>query len=1036
VTRGGRLLKNVELAKRLRYLTLACFKNTPVVLLAAFHFSNTSLFSQEAAQVAPYTGISGLRSLPGHIPRWANSNNFERWVSPDRMMGQMTVVLSRTAEQEQALEKLLSDQQNPASTNHHRWLTPTELGERFGPSTEDIESISEWLQAQGLRLNWVSPSRTSIGFSGTARAVGRAFHTDMRYYRVHGALRFSVSSAPAIPEALAPLVKAVRGLSTLDERPLHHATTARSSSPELTAGNSAYYLAPADFATIYDLPDDLTGAGITIGIVGLSRTDFADLENFRQLTGSTFGNPAEIVPTAFGGVDPGPALTSPPAQGVATDDQAEATLDVLRAGSVAPGASLLLVVATADSGGIGADAEYLVDTDPVPVQILSMSFGACESDNLPAVAYWNSLFKNAAAEGISVLVASGDSGASGCDSDFSTPPVNPSPNSPNFLCSSSYATCVGGTELSDAGDPSLYWSPTNGSGFSSALGPIPEGAWNEPLNSDAMPQVAASGGGVSAVIPTPAWQVGAGVPAARSGRYTPDISFSASGHDGYFGCFAAGGGNCVVGAGGYFYFNVFAGTSASVQDMAGVAALLDQKLGSAQGDLSPGLYRLAANTPSAFHDVTVATSGVTNCDTTSPSMCNNSIPGPASSSGGQAGFPVTVGYDEVTGLGSLDVAVFVENYVGVPAAPVAWRFIPVTPCRVADTRNAAGPFGGPALGAGAIREFDIPQGGCKIPGNAVAYSLNVTVVPDASLKYLTLWPSGQEQPYVSTLNSDGRVKADAAIVPAGDSGGVSVYVTDPTEVVLDIDGYFVPSATATALAFYPVTPCRVADTRNPAGPLGGPFLSAGGSRAFPMQSSNCTLPASAQAYSLNVTAIPHSTLKYLTLWPSGKEQPQVSTLNSSTGAVTANAAIVAAGNNGEISVFVSDAADVALDVNGYFAPAVSGGLSLYAAMPCRVIDTRPVAFTGTTMVSVEGSRCAPPAAGAYVLNATAVPADPLNYLTLWAASTSQPHVSTLNAPDEAITSNMAIVPANSGAIEAHADGTTNLVLDIFGYFAP
>lgn len=1007
-----------------------------MMLVAAFLFSNTSLYSQEATQVPPYTGTAGLRSLPGHVPGWANSDNFERPVSPDRMMGQMTVVLSRSAGQEQALETLLSDQQNPASTNYHHWLTPTELGQRFGPSTEDIESVSEWLQAQGLRVNWVSPSRMSIGFSGTAEAVGSVFHTDMRYYRVHGALRFSVSSPPAIPEALAPLIKAVRGLYTLDERPLHHATTARSYSPELTAGSNTYYIAPADFATIYDLPENLTGAGVTIGIVGLARTDFADLENFRELTGSTFGDPTEIVPTAFGGVDPGPALTSPPAEDVSTDDQAEATLDVLRAGSVAPGANLLLVVATSESGGIGADAEYLVDTYPAPAQIVSISFGACESDSLAAVSYWDSLFKNAAAEGISILVASGDSGASGCDADFSTPPVSPSPNSPNVLCSSSYATCVGGTEFNDVSDPSLYWSPSNGPGFSSALGYIPEGAWNEPLNSDAMPQVAASGGGVSAVIPTPAWQVGAGVPAARSGRYTPDVSFSASGHDGYFACFAAGGGNCVVGAGGYFYFSVFAGTSAAVQDMAGVAALLDQKLGSAQGDLNPGLYRLTANTPSAFHDVTVATSGVTNCDISTPSICNNSIPGPASLSGGQPGFPVTVGYDEVTGLGSLNVAVFVENYVGAPAAPAAWRFIPVTPCRVADTRNAAGPFGGPALGAGASREFDIPESACNIPDSAVAYSLNLTVVPDASLKYLTLWPSGQRQPYVSTLNSDGRVKANAAIIPAGNNGGVSVYVTDPTQVVLDIDGYFVPSATASGLAFYPVTPCRVADTRQTEGPLGGPFISAGGSRAFPLQSGNCKLPASAQAYSLNVTAVPHTTLGYLTIWPTAETQPYVSTLNASTGAVTANAAIVAAGNGGEISVFVSDAADVVLDVNGYFAPPASGGLSLYATMPCRVIDTRPLPFTGTTAVSVLGSSCAPPAAEAYVLNATAVPAGPLNYLTFWASGASQPYVSTLNAHDGAITSNLAIVPANNGAIEAYADGTTNLVLDIFGYFAP
>ncbi len=366
------------------------------------------------------------------------------------------------------------------------------------------------------------------------------------------------------------------------------------------------------------------------------------------------------------------------------------------------------------------------------------------------------------------------------------------------------------------------------------------------------------------------------------------------------------------------------------------------------------------------------------------------------------------------------------------------QFVAVTPCRVADTRNPAGPFGGPEPGKGAIREFDIPQSACGIPSTAVAYSLNVTVVPDGFLNYLTLWPTGQTQPNVSTLNSDGRVKANAAITPAGTNGGVSVFVSDPTQVILDIDGYFVPAGTASALAFYPLAPCRVADTRGATGPLGGPFLSGGAAgRAFPVQSSACNIPSTAKAYSLNVTAVPHKTLNYLTTWPTGQTQPNVSTLNSSTGAVTANAAIVPAGSSGEISVFVYDDADVILDVDGYFAPPATGGLSLYTVTPCRVIDTRPTAFSGTKTVNVEGSTCAPPAtAQGYVLNATVVPPGALNYLTLWPAGATQPNVSTLNADDGAITSNMAIVPTTNGSIDAFAYNPTNLILDISSYFAP
>jgi hypothetical protein len=242
---------------------------------------------------------------------------------------------------------------------------------------------------------------------------------------------------------------------------------------------------------------------------------------------------------------------------------------------------------------------------------------------------------------------------------------------------------------------------------------------------------------------------------------------------------------------------------------------------------------------------------------------------------------------------------------------------------------------------------------------------------------------------------------------------------------------------SSALAFYPLTPCRIADTRNAAGPLGGPSIGAGSSRAFPILSSSCNIPSTAKAYSLNITAVPHKTLGYLTTWPTGQSEPNVSTLNAPTGAITANAAIVPAGSSGEVSIYTSDASDVILDINGYFAPSGAGGLSLYAVTPCRVLDTRPNAFNGVHAVNVEGSTCAPPStAQAYVLNATVLPPGELIYLTLWPAGEAQPNVSTLNAIDGAITSNMAIVPTTNGSIDAFSSNSTNLILDLSSYFAP
>lgn len=370
------------------------------------------------------------------------------------------------------------------------------------------------------------------------------------------------------------------------------------------------------------------------------------------------------------------------------------------------------------------------------------------------------------------------------------------------------------------------------------------------------------------------------------------------------------------------------------------------------------------------------------------------------------------------------------------------RFIPAAPCRVADTRNPAGPFGGPFLSANTTRGFTIPSSACNIPATAQAYSVNVTVVPHTTLGFLTMFPCGQPLPLASTLNSfDGRVKAGAAIIPAGTSGSICAFVTNDTDLIIDINGYFVPATDVTALAFYPVTPCRLADTRLATGPLGGPSLGGNSPRSLPILSSPCNVPPAAQAYSLNFTVVPRGPLGFLTTWPTGQAQPLVSTLNAPGGAVTANAAIVPAGTGGAISVFATNDTDLVVDINGYFAPMAAGGLSLSNVTPCRVLDTRNPSgsppFNGTLNVNVAGSSCAPPTtAQSFVLNATVVPPGPLGFLTLWPQGGTQPLVSTLNAQDGAVTSNMAIVPTTNGSISAFVPNPTHLILDISGYFAP
>jgi uncharacterized repeat protein (TIGR03803 family) len=369
------------------------------------------------------------------------------------------------------------------------------------------------------------------------------------------------------------------------------------------------------------------------------------------------------------------------------------------------------------------------------------------------------------------------------------------------------------------------------------------------------------------------------------------------------------------------------------------------------------------------------------------------------------------------------------------------QFVAVAPCRLIDTRN-----GNPIQG-GTSQNFTIPQlGGCGIPSSAAAYSLNVTVAPHGPLGYLTIWPQGEIQPYVSTMNStDGRIKANAGIVPSGNNA-VSVYVSDTTDVILDIDGYFTTPNSQT-YEFYPLTPCRVVDTRVGSGfppALGPPSLQAQTPRDLPILSSSClngiTNPL---AYSFNVTVVPSPAgqpLGYLTVWPTGQTQPYVSTLNNPTATVVANAAIVPAASNGDVDVYAYNSTDLIIDINGYFAAPGQNGLSLYPVAPCRVLDTRNnngQPWQGQRVANVEGSPCAPPNnAKSYVFNATVAPPGSMPYLALWPDGQQQPIVSTLNAYDGFITSNMAIVPTTNGSIDAYAAGLTQLILDISGYFAP
>lgn len=652
-------------------------------------------------------------TLAGQQVGWtATAEDLGPLPAGERLSG-LTLALKRSPERQRAYDDLLRAQQDPASPHYRQWLTPTAIGMRFGASQADIDALTDWLNERGLKVEGVANNRLRINFSGAATAVEAAFGTALHRYRAKDGPRVANTQAPSIPSAFAAAVQSVIGLNTIRFRPAHRRIGTASTHPAGPqpagslcdgAGPCRYVLFPADFETIYNLrpaqQQGLDGTGQSIAIVARARIFDPDMKNFQARAGLATRYPQVVIPPT--GVDPGdPAdscsgdACSNPSDAVA--DQAEATLDVQRADSIAPKATIKLITSGTkdDLDGVWIALDHAIDFDPVPAHIVSVSYSTCEAHNGSAFSdFLDDLFSQAAMEGISVFVASGDGGVAGCAALDSTPAPN-EPVSTNLLCASSHVTCVGGTQFNYEDDPDRYWNRSHDERFGSARSYIPEAAWNEPLDSSGDPQMAATGGGVSRFIPTPAWQKGVGVPGS-AGRYTPDVSFSASTQDGYFTCLAAQGGPCTIEAGGIFRFMMIGGTSASAPSMAGVAALLNQKAGGPQGNINPGLYGLAADPANGvFHDVTIASSGVQPCNIATPSPCNTSTPGPNGLGGGLKGYKVGTGYDLATGLGSLDVSAFIAH----------WNVAP--PARVnLDQRGLGSAWANPATGGqGLVAEF-------------------------------------------------------------------------------------------------------------------------------------------------------------------------------------------------------------------------------------------------------------------------------------------------------------------------------------------
>jgi Pro-kumamolisin, activation domain/Bacterial Ig-like domain (group 3) len=599
-------------------------------------------------------------NISGHVKRAADLGAAPAELKLDTL----TLRFNMTAAQQADLDQLLAAQLNPASPSYHQWLTPEQFGARFGLSASDLATVSSWLTSQGFTVTGVARSSTFINFTGTVAQAQQAFGTSIHTLSYNGEQHISNITDPVLPTAVAAIVTSITGLDDFRMKPHSRSRAASPIDPaqplftQTVGTTTSHYMAPADIYTIYDYPwtsasvmtATNTGQGVTVAVMGQS--DLTSGNALPDANITTFRNAAGLPPInltlklAPGSADPG----------ISPGDVDEAHLDVEWSSAAAPGASILYYY-----GKDVLNNSLTQAIDNSVAHILTVSYGLCESSwgTAPLASYTQTL-KQANAQGQTVVSSSGDAGATDCDvMGLASEGLNV-----DFPGSSPYVTSAGGTMFSgDASSPSTYWNSTNGTGFGSAISYIPEQPWNETTASQALTAGGAGGGGASAFFSKPAWQTGTGVPADAS-RDVPDIAFNAAAlHDGYLVCSSGSAANEPTCANNTFVsssntVNVFGGTSFVAPSFAGVLALVEQQLGNTTGlgNVGPVLYGFLTGPTysSVFHDITTGTNSVPCSQGTL--NCPN---------GGSIGFSAGTGYDQASGIGTIDVSKLVSGWASV-----------------------------------------------------------------------------------------------------------------------------------------------------------------------------------------------------------------------------------------------------------------------------------------------------------------------------------------------------------------------------------
>ncbi|MFI6937378.1 protease pro-enzyme activation domain-containing protein [Streptomyces sp. NPDC050287] len=906
----------------------------------------------------------------------------------------------------QALADFVTAVSTPGNSRYHQYLAKGQFASVFGPTPATIAKVSQALRAAGLTPGKASPDGLSIPVTTTVAKASDAFDTGFRNVRLKdGTTDYMNTEAPALPANIAASVTGIVGLSDINTITSHHSAVRQASRTGAAAGRAARavaphtyspglctdftssgytdgtdYYSPGKLAGTYGMSSSATvGAGQTVAVFELENVDAGSIAAYQSCVGTSTPVSTVFVDTTAGAGAP------------ATDGSTgvESALDIEDLIGLVPGASII------DYQGV--DAESATDQNVLDVyqrmvtddqaQVISSSWGLCEAAEISATASAeNTIFAEAAAQGQSVVAASGDDGSSDCYR-----ATGSTANAVDDPASQPYVTGVGGTTMSGSGSTATQTT------------------WNHDGGS--------TGGGVSSRWAPVVYQGGVATTAKRA---VPDVSALADPNSGY-----------------PIYYQddslssspvpgIIGGTSGAAPTWA--AAIVQANASTAcqtngrVGFLNNALYKAARSSyPTNFWDVT---SG------------DNSVY--------VTGYPAAAGYDEATGLGSPKEAGLITSLCAAKgtAATGASTFHPLSsPKRLLDTRNGTGwglssiPSTKPLV-AGGTAPVKI-EGAGGIPSSGVTgVVLNLTVTGTTGAGSLTAWADGTAKPSTSNLSWTGAgqtIAASSTVTVAGD-GVVDLYTSSTTHLIADVQGYYTSGTTGSK--YTALKPARLLDTRSKVGiPTTTKITNAVVSLKV---RGHGGVPTGASSVVLNLTATQTVGSGYLEAYPEGATRPTASNVNwAATGTTIPNLVVVPIGSDGNVSLYVHGTSHVIADVSGYFS---TSGSAFHTVTPLRLLDTRTTTALGagkTLALQISG-RDGIPSTGvkAVVLTVTVTGTTGSGYLTAWADGGTRPTASNLNWVAGKTIANQVIVPVGSdGKVDFYASSTTQVLADVAGYIS-